>query len=830
MKKGFTLIEIVVSLAIIVLILTAISLVLVGSNRGFAGAKALAKVQSETVAINQIYQNEARHASSVRILPGVPEDSLINPNFEYIYSGVVEGQPRIMYRRPGRDPVVLYEPIGGEQSVYFTKADDKTVKAKFQNTYPDAKYHMESSTVFENMANNVDIDGLEGTCLEFNYASNSAFLTQFNFMSDDNAFEVIGTVDEVNKTATAVVPTSDLTKLIPQFSIIGEHMTLYDKNGHKYDLDSRPQIDFTNEIYLYVFAKDGSYKQYTLIVTGVDGEDDTLPHVDADGMDLIPTYKGGDPLEKKHRSMPTDGDELNAVFSFKENESNPSIDPNTVDYVVTWYAVDYVDDIHYMDRWQKVAEIENNKKIDVSNLLYRDKMIGKYVFYKAQAKSESGSVGTPVYSIAESMFTDITKTTPYVYVQLNFGKMWGTSVNEIDYKYPGYLTEKQWKEKRDAIDNAYAKSDTFRNGGKIKIDGTEYNKVGYRTNNAGSLISSNDFKDARKIILPGDKYDSGSKQFTPDANNGWGSANETNYIADLKDMSVKIKGHRSLIIPENEIAVTHSIILAVNQYHSFYEDKRKTFGSPWYLQDNSGIRYSISTEANSVGGYAISTNIQPENMYDSTDKGRFGGLGYYFEFINRRNWNNVKDNGQKGIKMIGATGQNISEYFPDGNNIVIGAKNVTSGRIQSEIPYFFSEINTSSFKFDFASKNDVTIDTHVYDSSDPWDRPPTVTMQLYGTKKENTFNVPDKTKKSTKIYYGGFGTNGQYSYTNNGKTYSLNSVKAVDNTENGVSINASRFRRTDGKIYTSITAWGYNDPLGEFELTVKNVEPIYSID
>lgn len=831
MKKAVTLAELVITMAMLAVVITAISMIMIDSMVGFSNTTVLASLQNESVTINQIYQNELRNATDVSILEKAPVLGEFDPNKEYIYTD--DENKTIMIKMAGEDtPTVLYEQEDVNQYMGFSKVDEKTVESVLTLNKKNIPYNLKTNTTLVNLPPTDELKGSVGDCIMFNFSRNGVFLRQLNFKKADNSdlgTDAASVIDEENLLATCEVQTDNL-KLRPRVSTINaSYITWGSPTAEPFDVDNPTVIDFSTEQKLFIFGPDGSYKMYKIDVT--ESETDVLPDVVAGSMDIVPTYKGGDPSDKTHRSMPTDNDELNAVFKLKDDT-----DGNTP-YLVTWYAVDDFDDIKTMSKWSKVAEIKNSKKLDLSDPAYRDQLVGRYVFCSAQSINSSGNVGTPLYSVTPDMFADITKTTPCVYVQVGYGKMWGTTINEIDYRQQGNLTSKQFQNKRNAIDNAYAKSDTFRNGGTIKIGGKNYTIVGYKTKKDGSLISSDSFKDARKVLLPGDGVD-GNGLIQLDANSSQRSAKEVKYYTNLKDMSVNIKGNRFTNNATNELGTTHSIIVGIDQYHIYYTDRRQgTF--PAGIYENSGIRYAIKTEPNSLGGFAISSNVKPVETWDSNDKRLGSTFCYYFDFINNKKWDTNKDYSTKGIKMVDVDYNKLSGYYTNNNqDTLIGARNFTPGRAPSEIPYFFSDISTSNFEFDFNKTNDVTIDTKLYmDNSNSViniynKSSPRIEMDIYKTKKENSLNVPDETKKSVPMYFGGLdykSMDSVYSYKSlSGVLNTLYTVPYEWSTENGVGLATNMFGPNQ-RPFSVVTAWGKDGLTGDFEFTLKNIEGIDGI-
>lgn len=779
MRKGFTLVEVIVVTVLSVIIIGIVSIILTATFRGFRTSAKYSALQNEAVALNQVFLNTVRNASSVEILEAAPAS--FDESSYYVYSDLTTHSLKL--KKPGKAPEELMtSSAGNNQTITFNKLFANTIDTEFKLSEGRQEFVLNSAILFKNVPKNVDIKGVAtGHCLSFKFATSDCFLTAFDFLAMHNdglSVDCRGVVDEVNKTATIKVPlTPDkIASLIPKIEIIGTHITFNTPLDAEYDTTKFDMpMDFSTPLLAYVYAEDGHYKEYTIYVIPAGGGSNVKD------LNIIPTKRGVDPLNPDFTVnldnvwMPTDDESLNAIFELE--------DP-TSDYEVRWYAVDKEEDLDLTKEanWDLVATVQNNTVLDITEA-NRENIVGRYVFFGATGKS-GDTYGEWQYSLNNLGASDNTKT-PYVYVQLQFGKIWETTLNEMDY-----LEGDSFKQK--SIESSYSKSRSFRKS--------------YKVDENGNATSSDAYKDSIKMTkVP--------------------QTGEYKFTLNLVDKEVNIKGAKSKTnlaywdLPETELTMANYDLFAVNQYHSYYTNFRE-FRAGGYA---SGISVSLKHGAGAIGGFAVNPNA---NM--NVDDGWFkilSGEGYAYNFVYSENIVPKKGTGVRAVD-VQASGNTV-DFANNDSNIMIGARNITtSTRANDKIPYLFSEINNPSFVLDPTKANNLTIDFYYTAESHG-----NALCQIDMYKNIGDTSERDTSKKANTMYFGKISkVTGSENYVfNNG----LTTIKGAPNQNWDVSDVGFDYERVaffgrhsgSGK-HIMMSAWGYDDVFGNFDFTITNVDTI----
>lgn len=222
MKKGYSIIQVVISMTILVVILGTV--VMVSNNGKWSNSenKVLEKLQNDAIIINKIYQNEIRSCESITVLEEKPDILERNKGYIFIDS---ETDTLMLKEVNSNFESIMYIEEEITQDVLFKKVDNRTISAELMLEEDGVNYDVETKTVFKNMPRNADVLGDEGTCLQFNYNDYDLFLKQFTFYAKDNKqikVDSLGLINDDSQSVTIEVDTDDITNLIPNISIFGK--------------------------------------------------------------------------------------------------------------------------------------------------------------------------------------------------------------------------------------------------------------------------------------------------------------------------------------------------------------------------------------------------------------------------------------------------------------------------------------------------------------------------------------------------------------------------------------------------------------------------------
>lgn len=822
MKKAFSLIEIVVVMAILIVIIGTIASITMSSSKSFSSATVLATLQDDAVTMNQIYQNEIRNASSVNILETKP--SVLEENIEYIFveTDTDTNTNTVMVKEAGSTlppvPLLVSE---NQQEVLFKKINENTIAVELTLVKGDETFNVTTTNVFENMPENVEVTGESGTCLAFNYAEKSIFLKQFMFTRDRNGFldtDAVGVIDEVNKTVTVTVNTSDFSNLKPSITILGDSVCFDNKYNEKYDTSNPTSLDFTDPRTIFVFGEDGSYKTYEIIVASA--EVHTI-----ENLSIIPLEKKtDDPTDKKNIVMPTASSFLYAQYEGTEGYDNATIN---------WYAAKSVADIKAgSSKWTLISS-SKDRALDVSKI--KNNALGKYVFFEVKGKSGT----TPAYSVAAQYLSDKVTYTPYVYVQLDYGNLWDTTLNEIDYQMDrkatlSYTRTTQFTgsekinavygDKVEAIENAYSKSESFRESytkydttgeeGIILIGATQKDKTKFSGHIKCVIMDSSEFLY---------KVDYVKKDVRVQGNRQGGIAGyyrDYLYGRYMKAFKPYPVGYGNFETGAAALELTHYAILSVNRYHKYYKDRSTdTDWSSPYIQNN-GVRVGIVNTFALYYGHTYngvykvpgnsayisdSVDVNGDNSYPYTSgwdtAGELTGFaispnssvrvddynrriysnGYFYEF----NLYAYRLGGYElpGVTMYDINESKVSNNYLSAANVAanfspsIGAHSAVNSYSRYYMPYTFSDIKNGTA---FSADNSVEEYDYANFTVDLFTKRKGYNMPIVEVDMYRGTNVASETelqsRKSKKMYFGDFtqyeGTDSAISTKNN--TYTVN--------------------------------------------------------
>ncbi len=382
-KRGVTLIELIIVMAIFSIILVVVASALRSTGLVFSRTNDSANIQNQTLILSRLITEDLKYSTDVTIIDTsvTNKPGTFNENFNYIY--VENG--KIYLKVPNQGPRLLSDTGSVSQSVVFTNNNNRSIKMELTLTKGNTTYTTETVIALLNLESTDEITGTSGSCIEFKTGKLLAQevlpdLVAFDLLSSENpsltqdyTSEDIGVngikIDSENSIITLNTPITIVndTKnayLTPKIIFKGDKFEVaLDESKVEYDVNNAYPIDFYNkQVKLIASNYSGKLREYT---------------VDLD-IHLFPTINNLT-LEGNTSgvSKVTDG-QLEADFDF-------GFEPDS--YQVRWYVADESEgadleklyDDYTNGKFVPVAIVDNTKTIEVSS--YLNMLENKIVFY-----------------------------------------------------------------------------------------------------------------------------------------------------------------------------------------------------------------------------------------------------------------------------------------------------------------------------------------------------------------------------------------------------------------------------------------------------------------
>ena len=159
--KGFTLIEIIVTISLISLVLLIAANMQGSFNKLFFKGDAKADIQSNLRLNADYISNQVRYASNVRILPDIPAAFDVNKQYIYIKDGTVK------HYKGGISQDVPGSLGGVAATLSFSEQDIQTINLKIDGQFRGEGYQVETSIVMLNVGMGGLVAGSIGTAIEY---------------------------------------------------------------------------------------------------------------------------------------------------------------------------------------------------------------------------------------------------------------------------------------------------------------------------------------------------------------------------------------------------------------------------------------------------------------------------------------------------------------------------------------------------------------------------------------------------------------------------------------------------------------------------------------
>lgn len=283
-NKGFTLVELILTVALLGVVVTLASSMLFFGNRTFTNTNNQRELQSDMRLVTNFIEREVQNASNLQILETLP--GTLDNSRRYIYIN----NDKVMFKAENQSAVEIpttFDEI--DYDVDFTKSGNTVVEYDLEGNLSGTEFHFVSEIEVRNLKGVREIDkisGNEGKVLSYAFDSDAKDITSFRFESAlNNALSVDIEGHISSDTINLHVPNgTDITSLIPTFVSTGTRVTVTNVDQNS----GVTSNNFTNNIIYTVHAQDGTTKDYNVNVNILPA---TPPN--ASGARIIPTDPDG---------------------------------------------------------------------------------------------------------------------------------------------------------------------------------------------------------------------------------------------------------------------------------------------------------------------------------------------------------------------------------------------------------------------------------------------------------------------------------------------------------------------------------------------------------
>jgi prepilin-type N-terminal cleavage/methylation domain-containing protein len=163
-KSGFTLIELIVTIAILGIVLTMAYSMGAFANISFNNGSAKSHIQSNIRLMSNYITKEIRYSSDVTILKTMPDDEDIKPNKKYIY---IDNEMLMQYANGKATKIFEDTSSNIVTTLKFEIQDSKTVNFNIQETLKNQTFQLGSTILLLNIGNHILVDGIKGAVVAY---------------------------------------------------------------------------------------------------------------------------------------------------------------------------------------------------------------------------------------------------------------------------------------------------------------------------------------------------------------------------------------------------------------------------------------------------------------------------------------------------------------------------------------------------------------------------------------------------------------------------------------------------------------------------------------
>ncbi len=278
-RKGVTLIELIIVMAIMAILITITTQVLFSTGVVFKRTNDSANIQNQSLVLSRIVTDDLKYGTEVAILSSTP--TTFDESINYIY----EKDGEILLKAPHLGPKVLSNTQGIAQKVTFTKLRDNSISVGIELLKGSTAYENQSVVTFLNLDKDKVVNGTTGNCISFKtekklleeiqpeIISFDLLATENSVLEKDYKSENIGeTGIIINNVSNVITVNSELilitnTKnafLVPKIVYKGDNLKVKIGSTIKdFDVTIGESIDFyNNDVSLIVENYTGLSKEY----------------------------------------------------------------------------------------------------------------------------------------------------------------------------------------------------------------------------------------------------------------------------------------------------------------------------------------------------------------------------------------------------------------------------------------------------------------------------------------------------------------------------------------------------------------------------------------
>lgn len=262
-KNGFTLVELIIVIAIMGVILAAVTTMFFFSNDTFGKTSDQQTVQSDVRLISTFIEDELQYAHELEVLSAIPVTPEATKRYIYLEND------RIMFKEENASVEEIKSAFDFiDYTLTFNKYNSTVLNYQLTGEFDESSFTVDSDIEVLNMkmtSSDSEIIGTSGIGVKYTLASEKNTFIEFNFLSEVNVDELdddfYGIISD-DRIYVHVPSDTVLTSLIPSFKTKGNSVEV-DENSQESGVS--PQ-DFSSPVTYTIVAENGEENYYTVYV------------------------------------------------------------------------------------------------------------------------------------------------------------------------------------------------------------------------------------------------------------------------------------------------------------------------------------------------------------------------------------------------------------------------------------------------------------------------------------------------------------------------------------------------------------------------------------
>lgn len=165
-KNGFTLIEMIIVMAILITIISATTSVLISSSKTFSKGSSFTNMQNQSLVLSKMITNQLRNSTSFKLYNTVPSSFDTTKNYIYIN----ETDNKIYLKKIGTSQKALLNTPNIKQNLEFSYINDSNINAEIILSDVEDTYENLFSIGFINIIDDTSFvpdTSLKYKCIEY---------------------------------------------------------------------------------------------------------------------------------------------------------------------------------------------------------------------------------------------------------------------------------------------------------------------------------------------------------------------------------------------------------------------------------------------------------------------------------------------------------------------------------------------------------------------------------------------------------------------------------------------------------------------------------------